>query len=78
VVRHRQNLFAPPIAQAWLMPDRVIYGEAEDEKSVLWFGEVSGMADSALLSPRSRGSLILHGPVENAINSPLACSAFAS
>src|SRR5215470_13595943 len=31
----RQDLFAPAIAQAGLAPDRVIYVEAEDEKTVL-------------------------------------------
>ena len=31
----RQDLFAPALAQAGLMPDRVIYVEAGDEKSVL-------------------------------------------
>jgi protein ImuA len=31
----RQDLFAPAIAQAGLLPDRVIYVEAGDEKSVL-------------------------------------------
>jgi len=31
----RQDLFAPAIAQAGLVPDRVIYVEAGDEKSVL-------------------------------------------
>ncbi len=31
----RQDLFAPALAQAGLMPDRVIYVEACDEKSVL-------------------------------------------
>jgi protein ImuA len=31
----RQDLFAPAIAQAGLSPDRVIYVEASDEKSVL-------------------------------------------
>jgi protein ImuA len=31
----RQDLFAPAIAQAGLMPDRVIYVEAGDEKSLL-------------------------------------------
>jgi protein ImuA len=31
----RQDLFAPALAQAGLVPDRVIYGEAGDEKSVL-------------------------------------------
>ncbi len=31
----RQDLFAPAVAQAGLMPDRVIYVEAGDEKSVL-------------------------------------------
>ena len=30
----RQDLFAPALAQAGLMPDRVIYVEAGDEKSV--------------------------------------------
>jgi protein ImuA len=29
----RQDLFAPALAQAGLMPDRVIYVEAGDEKS---------------------------------------------
>ena len=31
----RQDLFAPALAQAGLVPDRVIYAEAGDEKSVL-------------------------------------------
>ncbi|MDO9461579.1 MAG: ImuA family protein [Alphaproteobacteria bacterium] len=31
----RQDLFAPAVAQAGLLPDRVIYVEAMDEKSVL-------------------------------------------
>src|SRR6202040_2977393 len=31
----RPDLFAPALAQAGLMPDRVIYVEAGDEKSVL-------------------------------------------
>src|SRR6202045_5342713 len=31
----RQDLFAPALAQAGLVPDRVIYVEAGDEKSVL-------------------------------------------
>jgi protein ImuA len=31
----RPDLFAPALAQAGLMPDRVIYVEADDEKSVL-------------------------------------------
>jgi protein ImuA len=31
----RQDLFAPPIAQAGLLPDRVVYAEAGDERSVL-------------------------------------------
>jgi protein ImuA len=31
----RQDLFAPALAQAGLMPDRVIYVEAGDETSVL-------------------------------------------
>jgi protein ImuA len=31
----RQDLFAPAIAQAGLLPDRVIYVEAGDEKSLL-------------------------------------------
>src|SRR5437660_7976790 len=31
----RPDLFAPAIAQAGLVPDRVIYAEAGDEKSVL-------------------------------------------
>jgi protein ImuA len=33
--RQIQDLFAPALAQAGLMPDRVIYVEAGDEKSVL-------------------------------------------
>ena len=35
----RPDLFAPALAQAGLMPDRVIYVEAGDEKSVLIFFE---------------------------------------
>jgi protein ImuA len=35
----RQDLFAPALAQAGLVPDRVIYVEAGDEKSVLCFEE---------------------------------------
>lgn len=31
----RPDLFAPALAQAGLLPDRVIYVEAGDEKSVL-------------------------------------------
>ena len=31
----QQDLFAPALAQAGLVPDRVIYAEAGDEKSVL-------------------------------------------
>ncbi len=35
----RQDLFAPAIAQAGLLPDRVIYVEARDEQSVLAYFE---------------------------------------
>lgn len=35
----RQDLFAPALAQAGLLPDRVIYVEAGDEKSVLVYFE---------------------------------------
>jgi hypothetical protein len=34
-VSHAKNLFAPTIAQAGLLPDRVIYVDASDEPSVL-------------------------------------------
>jgi len=37
--RTRADLFAPAIAQAGLSPDRVIYADAGDEKSVLSFFE---------------------------------------
>jgi protein ImuA len=52
----RQDLFAPALAQAGLMPNRVIYVEAGDEKSVLICFEEGLRAALAPLSPRSRGS----------------------
>ena len=53
----RPDLFAPALAQAGLLPDRVIYVEAVDEKSILAASRrVCGMAGSVPLSPRSRGS----------------------
>jgi protein ImuA len=53
----QQNLFAPALAQAGLVPYRVIYVEAGDEKSVLvCFERVCGMAGLALLSQKSHGS----------------------
>ena len=53
----RKDLFAPALAQAGLSPDRVIYVEASDEKSVLaCFEEGLRHGGSARSSPRSRGS----------------------
>jgi len=57
----------------------VIYVEAGDEKAILvCFETVCGMPGSAPWPPRSRNSLTCPVPSKKAINSPLACSAFAS
>lgn len=48
----RPDLFAPALAQAGLMPDRVIYVEAGDDKSVLaCMRKGCATAGSARLSP---------------------------
>ena len=53
----RPDLFAPALAQAGLPPDRVIYVEAGDEKSVLiCFEEGLRHGGLGLLLPRSHGS----------------------
>ena len=54
----RPDLFAPALAQAGLMPDRVIYVEAGDEKSVLICFE-EGLRHGglgAVVAAKSRGS----------------------
>jgi protein ImuA len=61
----RQDLFAPALAQAGLVPDRVIYVEAGDEKSVLicfeeglWHGGLGAIvAEVARLSMTASRSL---------------------
>ena len=53
----RPDLFAPALAQAGLMPDRVIYVEREIRSLSSSVSRKScGMAGSALLSRKSRGS----------------------
>jgi hypothetical protein len=53
----RQDLFAPAVAQAGLLPDRVIYLEAGDEPSVLaCFEEGLRHPDSAQWSRKWQGS----------------------
>jgi hypothetical protein len=57
----RQDLFAPAIAQAGLLPDRVIYVEAGDEKSLLACFEEGLRAWCAWRSCRRGGASVHDG-----------------
>jgi protein ImuA len=77
----RPDLFAPALAQAGLVPDRVIYVEAGDEKSVLacfeeglWHGGLgAAVAEVARLSMTASRRLQLAAESSGAIGIAIRC-----